>query len=158
MTEAALGLNRENAGSAGGRVTPSRAEQRRLICSRERAQVALRRQIKDLRDENAGSHGNSHIFCRGSWRVRRPRSASFSTICGTKEIVVDVAWNAAAQLGQRWDRATPAPSHGQSSLHILKAKAAKAVLADHKPDKVQTMQQRTKAREESWTLDAERLR
>ena len=56
------------------------------------------------------------------------------------------------------DRATPAPSHGQSSLHILKAKAAKAVLADHKPDKVQTMQQRTKAREESWTLDAERLR
>ena len=75
-----------------------------------------------------------------------------------EEIVVDVAWNDAAQLGQGRGSATPAPSHGQSSLHILKAKAAKAVLADHKPDKVQTMQQRTKAREESWTLDAERLR
>lgn len=67
-----------------------------------------------------------------------------------EEIVVDVAWNNAAQLGQGRGSSNPAPSHGQSSLHILKAKLPKAVSAGHKPNEVQTMLQQTKARKERW--------
>lgn len=47
------------------------------------------------------------------------------------------------------DRATPAPSHWQSSLHTLWPKVPKAVSAGHKPDEVPTMLQQTKV---CWAL------
>ena len=106
-----------------------------------------------------------------------------------EKIAVDVAWDYAAQLGQRLGakekalddlieksindairkddaeiaktsrakapqqqqpRATPAPSHKPSSLNTSEPKVSKVVSADHERNEAQTMQQRTKARDEGW--------
>ena len=52
-----------NAGWAGQGLTARRAGQRRLICVGRRVGGTLRRKINDLRQENAGSYGNSDIIC-----------------------------------------------------------------------------------------------
>ena len=106
-----------------------------------------------------------------------------------EKIAVDVAWDYAAQLGQRLGakekllddlieksindairkddaeiaqaskvkatqqqqpRATPAPSHEPSSLQTPEPKTPKAVSANQERDEAQTVQQRSKVREEGW--------